>query len=92
MSDARLTALLEHLTSRQWQLTGHRKTKPTVASSLEKDTWRLTDIHDKRGGAPQHLSLVAANSTPACEEAFKRAQADGIQAVQHRPRRQPRQF
>ncbi|GLV90957.1 hypothetical protein Slala04_24110 [Streptomyces lavendulae subsp. lavendulae] len=81
VSDARLTALLESLTSRQWQLTGHRKTKRNVASSLEKDTWRLTVIHDKRAGAPQHLSLVAANSTPACEEAFKRAQADGMQAV-----------
>ncbi|MFF8259162.1 hypothetical protein [Streptomyces virginiae] len=81
VSDARLAALLESLTTRQWQLTGRRKTNPTVASSLTKGTWRLTVIHEKRAGTPQHLSLVAANSTPACEEAFKQAQTDGVRAI-----------
>ncbi|WP_328864002.1 hypothetical protein [Streptomyces virginiae] len=77
VNDARLAMLMENLTSRQWQLTGRRKTKPTVASSLAKGTWHLTVVHEKRAGTSEFLSLLALNSTPTCEEAFKKAQADG---------------
>ncbi len=81
VSDARLGTLLEQLNSRQWLLTGRREEKPTVASLLTKGTWQLMVVHEKRAGSPERLSLVAANMAPGCEEAFRQAQADGIQAV-----------
>ncbi|MFG2235010.1 hypothetical protein ACGFNX_34310 [Streptomyces sp. NPDC048723] len=81
VSDARLAALLDDLTSRQWRLTGRHKKPPTIASSLTKGTWHLLVVHEKRPGSRERLSLLAANSTPACEDAFKQAQDAGTQAV-----------
>ncbi|MFE5679879.1 hypothetical protein ACFQ7B_30480 [Streptomyces erythrochromogenes] len=81
VGEARLAALLENLNHRQWQLTGRRKTTSAVASSLTKGTWHLMVVHRKRPGTPEHLALVATNSTPACEEAAEQAQTDGVQAV-----------
>ncbi|MCX4960278.1 hypothetical protein [Streptomyces virginiae] len=48
-----------------------------MASSLTKGTWHLTVVLEKRAGTSEFLSLLALNSTPTCEEAFKKAQADG---------------
>ncbi|MFF3728039.1 hypothetical protein ACFYYM_37395 [Streptomyces erythrochromogenes] len=81
VGEARLAALLENLNNRQWQLTRRQKTKSAVASSLTKGTWHLMVVHRKRPGTPEHLALVATNSTPACEEAAEQAQTDGVQAV-----------
>lgn len=75
VSDARWAALLDGLASRRWQLTGRLKRPPTVASSLTKGAWQLLVVHEKRPGTREHLSLLATNGTPACEEAFKQAQA-----------------
>ncbi|WKD31105.1 hypothetical protein [Streptomyces xanthophaeus] len=81
VSDPRLAALVDDLTGRRWQLTGRWKKPHTVASSLTKGTWRLLVVHETRPGARERLTLLATDSTPACEEAFKQAQAAGIQAV-----------
>ncbi|MCX5174432.1 hypothetical protein [Streptomyces virginiae] len=79
VSDAQWAALQGNLTSRQWQLTQRLKRPHTVASSLTKGTWHLMVVHEDRPGSRGHLSLMAVNSTPACEEAFKKAQAAGTQ-------------
>ncbi|MFD7783807.1 hypothetical protein ACFV4Q_12030 [Streptomyces nojiriensis] len=81
VSDARWAALLDGLASRRWQRTGRLKRPPTVASSLTKGAWHLLVVHEKRPGTREYLSLLATNGTPACEEAFKQAQAAGTQAA-----------
>ncbi|CAM5471536.1 hypothetical protein [Streptomyces avidinii] len=81
VSDARWAALLDNLTGRQWRPTQRLKRTHTVASSLTKGTWHLLVVHAKRPGTREHLSLVAANSTPACEKTFEQAEAAGSQAV-----------
>ncbi|MFB7264978.1 hypothetical protein ACFCXH_22905 [Streptomyces nojiriensis] len=73
--------LSSDITSRRWQLTERLKRPPTVASSLTKGTWHLLVMHEKRPGTREHLSLLATNSTPACERAFEQGQAAGTQAV-----------
>ncbi|MFJ6372678.1 hypothetical protein ACIQK5_31405 [Streptomyces virginiae] len=81
VSDAQWAALRDDLTGRQWRLTQRLKRPHTVASSLTEGTWHLTVVYEDTPGAREHLSLMAANDTPACEEAFEQAQAAGTRTV-----------
>ncbi|MGW7098067.1 hypothetical protein [Streptomyces sp. NPDC054838] len=84
VGDAGSAALLNGLNGRERQLEERRKRTPDVAFSLTKGTWQLAVVYERTPGARGHLTLLATNGSPACEEAFGQAQTAGTRSAQNR--------